>query len=192
MTETRVKNLDFAVCDSVCPHYFGFLSQRPKDSVIPDGCLTCEKILECMVLKPEDTVAETEIKPELSAIESKKDLAEEFGEENKREKPEEGEVKHYEADKSTKRGSNNDFNVESPGMLYAHWSGTVLIRKETLYSWGKVKKVDVETKRGKIMTCKVYPVEDLETGVIQVPDRIQLKLGVKKGSVVKVKPAANP
>jgi CRISPR/Cas system-associated protein Cas5 (RAMP superfamily) len=145
-----------------------------------------------MVLKPEDTVAETEIKPVQSAVERTEDLAEEFGGENRRERPQEGEVEHDEADESTERASKNDFTVESPGMLYAHWSGTVLIRRETLFSWGKVKEVDVETNGGKIMTCKVYPVEDLETGVIQVPDRMQLKLGVKKGSIVKAKPAANP
>lgn len=189
MTETRVKSLDFAVSTSVCPHNLGFLSKRPKGSVIPDECLTCEKIFDCMTSKPEETVAEPETKPGSQSVERTKDLAEEFEEKSEKEGPEKEEFRHDEADKSTKRTSNNDFTVESPGMLHAHWSSTVLIRKETLYNWGKVKKVDIETGKGKKMTCKVYPIENLETGVLQVPDKIQLKLGVKKGWIVKVKPA---
>ena len=31
-----------------CQHYFGYLKKRPKDTVIPDDCLTCEKMIECM------------------------------------------------------------------------------------------------------------------------------------------------
>jgi hypothetical protein len=192
MTETHVESPDFAVCASVCPHHFGFLSQRAKGSAIPDECLTCEKVIDCILLKPEDTAAEPETKPELSAVERTKDSAKESGEEHKGGRSEEGGVKHNEADESNERTSNNDFHVESPGMLYARWSGTVLIRKETLDGWGDVREVDIETERGKIMTCKVYAVEDLEKGVIHVPDKMQLKLGVKKGSIVKVKPAVNP
>lgn len=192
MTETPVKSLDLAVSSSVCPHHLGFLSQRPKGLVIPDECLTCEKLIDCISSKHEDTAPKPEIKPEFSAIERTKDLAEEFGEKNKTEQPEEDEVRHNETNKSTKRTSNNDFTIESPGMLYAHWSITVLIRKETLYDWGKVEEVDIETKQGKKMTCKVYPIEDLETGIIQVPDKMQLKLGVKKGWIVKVRPKVKP
>jgi len=32
-----------------CSHEFGYLRSRPKDSAIPDECLTCPKILQCMV-----------------------------------------------------------------------------------------------------------------------------------------------
>jgi hypothetical protein len=188
MTETRVKSLDFVVSSSVCPHHLGFLGQRPKGLAIPDECLTCEKILDCMSSKPEDIEATPEKKPEISAIERAEELAEEFGEKNKEERPKEDEVEDARADKSTKRTSNSDFAIESPGMLYAHWSNTALISKETLYGWGKVKEVEIETDKGKKMTCKVYPIENLDRRVIQVPDKLQLKLGVKKGWIVKVKP----
>lgn len=189
MTQTRIKSPDFVISSSSCPHYLGFLSQRPKGAAVPDGCLTCERIFDCMATKPEGAVAKPEIMPEVSAAEKTKDLAEEFKEKNKEEGSEEGKVRHNdEAGKLTKRASNNDFTIESPGMLYAHWSSTVLIRKETLHNWGKVKEVSIETGKVK-MTCKVYPVEDLEIGVIQVPDKMQLKLGVKKGGIVRVKPA---
>jgi DNA-directed RNA polymerase subunit RPC12/RpoP len=32
-----------------CQHFFGYLKKRPKDSSIPEDCLTCEKMIECMV-----------------------------------------------------------------------------------------------------------------------------------------------
>jgi len=32
-----------------CPHYFGYLTHRPKDTSIPQECLTCPKIVECML-----------------------------------------------------------------------------------------------------------------------------------------------
>jgi len=32
-----------------CPHHLGYLKARPKDEAFPDGCLTCPKILQCMV-----------------------------------------------------------------------------------------------------------------------------------------------
>lgn len=31
-----------------CPHFVGYLKTRPKDSPIPDECLTCSRILQCM------------------------------------------------------------------------------------------------------------------------------------------------
>jgi len=32
-----------------CPHHFGYLAHRPKDASIPQECLTCQKIVECML-----------------------------------------------------------------------------------------------------------------------------------------------
>lgn len=37
------------VAVSNCSLGFGYLRTRPKDSVIPDECLTCSRILQCMV-----------------------------------------------------------------------------------------------------------------------------------------------
>jgi hypothetical protein len=33
---------------SSCPHRFGYLASRSKNAPIPQECLTCQKILECM------------------------------------------------------------------------------------------------------------------------------------------------
>ncbi len=32
-----------------CPHYLGYLKKRPKDAPIPDACLTCEKMVQCIL-----------------------------------------------------------------------------------------------------------------------------------------------
>jgi len=34
---------------SGCPHHFGYLANRPKDVPIPQECLTCPKIVDCML-----------------------------------------------------------------------------------------------------------------------------------------------
>ncbi len=39
---------------SGCPHDFGYLAKRPKDVPIPQECLICSRIMDCM-LKPRGT-----------------------------------------------------------------------------------------------------------------------------------------
>jgi hypothetical protein len=34
---------------SECSHHFGYLANRPKDAPIPQECLTCPKIVDCML-----------------------------------------------------------------------------------------------------------------------------------------------
>ncbi len=34
--------------DVNCAHFLGYLKTRPRDSPIPDQCLTCSRILKCM------------------------------------------------------------------------------------------------------------------------------------------------
>lgn len=34
---------------SNCLHSLGFLKSRPKNTAIPEECLTCERMIECMV-----------------------------------------------------------------------------------------------------------------------------------------------
>lgn len=31
-----------------CPHHLGYLKKRPKDAPIPDACLTCQKMIQCL------------------------------------------------------------------------------------------------------------------------------------------------
>jgi hypothetical protein len=32
-----------------CKHFLGYLKTRPKDMSVPDECLTCDKMIQCMV-----------------------------------------------------------------------------------------------------------------------------------------------
>ena len=34
---------------TICLHYFGYLSKLPKNSMIPEDCLLCSKVVECIV-----------------------------------------------------------------------------------------------------------------------------------------------
>lgn len=34
-----------------CPHYFGYLAERSKKGKIPEECMMCEKIVQCMLKK---------------------------------------------------------------------------------------------------------------------------------------------
>ncbi len=34
-----------------CAHHFGYLKTLPKEATMPDGCLTCPKLLQCFVKK---------------------------------------------------------------------------------------------------------------------------------------------
>ncbi len=32
-----------------CPHHFGYLKKRPKNAPIPESCLTCKKMIQCLL-----------------------------------------------------------------------------------------------------------------------------------------------
>jgi hypothetical protein len=34
-----------------CGHFLGYLKKRPKDTSIPDECLTCTKMVECLYVQ---------------------------------------------------------------------------------------------------------------------------------------------
>ena len=93
------------------------------------------------------------------------------------------------AEKTSLRTSTDDLRVESPGTLYNQWSGTVIINKDTLESWGeKVKEVELQTEKGRITICKAHPVPNLAPEVIQVPSKVKASLRIEDGAYVKVKP----
>jgi predicted regulator of Ras-like GTPase activity (Roadblock/LC7/MglB family) len=90
----------------------------------------------------------------------------------------------------------NQFMVENTqGMLVA--ADTVRVDGETLLQWEehenhKIKLVEVETFGGQSTRCKIKPIKDsklIGKGVIQVPQKIQRLLDIKKGELVKVKPS---
>jgi len=46
----KVKNVVVAKPedDAKCKHFLGYLKKRSKDASIPDECLTCDKMIECL------------------------------------------------------------------------------------------------------------------------------------------------
>lgn len=86
--------------------------------------------------------------------------------------------------------------VENLGGLLVP-SDTVRIDSGTLSEWGSmfegkaIEFVDIETFGGKTLRCKVKPIKDSKfngKGVVQIPDKAQLALEIKKGELVRVKP----
>ncbi|MEM3153451.1 MAG: hypothetical protein QW629_01910 [Candidatus Bathyarchaeia archaeon] len=86
--------------------------------------------------------------------------------------------------------------VENIGGLLVP-SDTVRIDNETLTQWEgmfegkKVEYVEIETFDGKTTKCKVKPIKDSKyfgKGVVQIPEKMQLTLEIKKGELVRVKP----
>jgi len=164
--------------------------------------MTCLKLVDCMISKPE--ASEVLVRPvapirrELSTLEAKReiDVAKEANvpvDHSTRETAKE-ELKvalepEVRAKPLSEGPSDNQFKVDNLGMLYASWSKTVRIDSQSLSGWGmKTEEVEVETVKGKRARCKVQSMEDSERGVIQVPDKIQLYLGIGKGELVTVRP----
>ena len=38
-----------------CTHYFGYLAAIPKNNPIPDGCLGCLRLMECLIKRPTES-----------------------------------------------------------------------------------------------------------------------------------------
>lgn len=69
--------------------------------------------------------------------------------------------------------------------------GEILSQWETLYEGRKIEEVDIETFDGKSVRCKVKPIKSSKSegkGIIQMPEKVQLALEIRKGELVKAKP----
>ena len=177
------------ISSSTCKHKFGHLGQRPKGTAIPDECLTCEKMLDCMFSERKDEAAPQLTEQEVPEAEKAEEVAEEPEAKTAPKEPAKEIEEPSETNGSITPMADDEFVVENAGILYSQWSTTVLMNKETLQILGKkVKEVEVETETGKKMKLKIHPVEEAGSKTIMVPDKVQLILGVKKGHVVKLKP----
>ena len=77
-------------------------------------------------------------------------------------------------------------------------SDTVRIDSNIIQEWNElyenktIEEADIETFVGKSTRCKVKPIKESKLdgqGKIQMPNKVQLTLEIKKGELVKVKPA---
>lgn len=101
-----------------------------------------------------------------------------------------------EVDSTVPEPTANQFIVENIGGLLVP-SDTVRVDNQLTADWTetyggkKIEDVEIETFGGKVVQCKVKPIKDSKyegKGIIQMPEKIQAVLEVKKGELVKVKP----
>jgi hypothetical protein len=90
----------------------------------------------------------------------------------------------------------NQLIVENLGGLLVP-SDTVRIDSEVISQWEgcyegkKIEEVEIGTFDGKTMRCKVKTIKDSKyegKGIIQLPEKVQLALEIKKGELVRAKP----
>jgi len=90
----------------------------------------------------------------------------------------------------------NQFIVENIGGLLVP-TDTVRIDNDLLLQWQelyqdrKIEEVEIETFGGKSIRSKIKPIKDSKyegKGIIQMPEKIQSTLEIKKGELVRVKP----
>jgi hypothetical protein len=146
---------------------------------------------------------EPESEPEMSATHEKEQFVEPAVEETDAEMPEE-ELEGKEESENKEEEENHlpevqvsQFIVEDiKGLLTP--SDTVRIDSSVIEHWkelyeGKnLEEADLETFAGKSLRCKVKPIKDAKLegqGKIQIPIKLQDVLDIKKGELVRVKPA---
>jgi len=90
----------------------------------------------------------------------------------------------------------NQFIVENLGGLFSS-SNTVRVDNDLLLKWKEmyldreVEEVEIATFGGKTVRCKVKPIKDAKfegKGLIQIHEKAQSTLEIKKGELVRVKP----
>lgn len=60
-----------------------------------------------------------------------------------------------------------------------------------MYEDKKIEEASIETFGGKKLRCKLKPIKDSKyegKGAIQIPEKIQQTLEIRKGELVRVKP----
>lgn len=89
----------------------------------------------------------------------------------------------------------SQFIVDKTEGLFAS-SDTVRIDNDIISQWaelyeGKIKEVTIETFGGKKVQCKLKPIKGSKhegKGNIQIPEKIQKSLEIRKGELVRVRP----
>jgi predicted regulator of Ras-like GTPase activity (Roadblock/LC7/MglB family) len=90
----------------------------------------------------------------------------------------------------------NQFIVEDiKGLLVkgdtARIDNSILLQWKRVYHDRDIEEVEIETFNGKITRCKVKPIKDSKyegKGKVQMPEKIQAELDIRKGELVRVKP----
>ncbi|MDH5482392.1 MAG: hypothetical protein OEY22_05895 [Candidatus Bathyarchaeota archaeon] len=162
---------------------------------------TVTRVLIPTVLKLLDNIHPTSLKsnppspkiePEIPAVEE----SEETVEEDAIEEPKEIIDPETKPELALPEPPVNQLIVENLGGLLVP-SDTVRIDTEILSQWDslyddkKIEEVIIETFDGKSARSKVKPIKGSKyegKGIIRMPEKIQIDLGVRKGELVRVKP----
>jgi len=134
--------------------------------------------------------------PRIEEIEEEAKAALEIEKETKAEKPKETQ-EPTKIEPSLVEAPINQFIVEDLKGLLApsdivRIDNSVIEQWKELYNGRNIEEADVETFEGKSLRCKIKPIKDgkLEgQGKIQIPSKLQLVLDIKKGELLRVKPA---
>jgi len=150
---------------------------------------TVLKLLEKICPTPLKNPPPPKIEPEIPMVEEPQQPTEE-------EEPKKTEKAPIEPETLLSEPPVNQLIVENLGGLLVP-SDTVRIDNEILSQWEKlyenkkIEEVEIETFDGKTTKCKVKPIKDSKyegKGVIQMPEKVQLALEIKKGELVRAKP----
>ena len=154
---------------------------------------TVLKLLEKISPAPlKNHPSETETRPEIPAIKTDEEPAEQPAEKPATVEPEQSTKPEALQEEPTA----SQFMVEDIGGLLVS-ADTVRLDKETLLQWQElyedrnIEEVEIETFEGKSARCKIKPIKDSKQdgkGIVQIPQKIQRTLQIRKGELVKVKP----
>lgn len=149
-------------------------------------------------------------KPKFETLKPEKSLEEEAAEKPAEEFTAEQEEEEYKievkptpAPENFPEPSPSSFEVPAVQLIVENIGGllvpsdTVRVDSETLSGWEstfegkKIEYVEIETFDGKTARYKVKPIKDSKytgKGIVQIPEKAQLALEIKKGELVRVKP----
>jgi predicted regulator of Ras-like GTPase activity (Roadblock/LC7/MglB family) len=162
---------------------------------------TVLKLLEKINPAPlENNSGRLQAEPEDSITENSEEPAEEFVEEVETLEHEENVEPEAETESRSEsivpEAPVNQFIVENIGGLLVSGDtvridNDILLQWKELYEDRKIEEAEIETFGGKSTRCKLKPVKDSKyegKGIIQMPEKIQHALGIRKGELVRVKP----
>jgi hypothetical protein len=52
--QQKIKKAEAQQQAPVCHHHLGYLSERKSKEQVPEGCLTCKNMVDCMLQKMKD------------------------------------------------------------------------------------------------------------------------------------------
>jgi len=158
---------------------------------------TILKLLEKITPAPlKNTLPEPKIKPQIPTITENERPTQEPEEERQIEEPKSPLPPEAESQAVLPEPPVNQFIVENIGGLLVP-TDTVRIDNETLSQWQelyedrRIEEVEIETFGGQTTQCKIKPIKDSKyegKGIIQMPEKIQTILEIRKGELVRVKP----